>query len=68
MRVALYPDRDAIRKAQKLTTCGGTMRPLRQGSGLLYAALVIAAIAVILLSVIGIAIMSDIVPGMPTAE
>jgi hypothetical protein len=44
------------------------MKPLRQRSGLLYAALVIAAIVVIIFSVIGIAIMTDMVPGIQSPE
>ncbi len=41
---------------------------MRQRNELLYVALVIAAAAVILLSVIGIAIMSDMVPGVASPD
>ena len=44
------------------------MRPLRQRNELLYAALVIAAIVVITFSVIGIAIMTDMVPGIQSPQ
>jgi hypothetical protein len=44
------------------------MKPLRQRAGALYAALVIAAIVVILFSVIGIAIMTDMLPGIESPE
>jgi hypothetical protein len=44
------------------------MKPLRQRSGVLYAALIIAAIVVIIFSVIGIAIMTDMVPGIQSPE
>ena len=44
------------------------MKPLGQRNGILYSALVIAAIVVILLSVIGIAIMTDMVPGVQTQD
>ncbi|HTE14309.1 MAG TPA: hypothetical protein VK642_04465 [Burkholderiales bacterium] len=40
------------------------MGPLRQRTGILYSMLVIAAIVVIILSVIGIAIMTDLMPGI----
>lgn len=44
------------------------MRPLRERSGGLYSALVIAAIVVILFSVVGIAIMTDMVPVVQSPE
>jgi hypothetical protein len=44
------------------------MRPLRQRTGVLYSALVIAAIVVIIFSVIGIAIMTDMMPGIQSPE
>jgi hypothetical protein len=52
----------------KVTTCDVTMKPLRQRTGVLYSALVIAAIVVIIFSVIGIAIMADVMPGMQSPE
>lgn len=44
------------------------MKPLRERTGLLYSALVIAAIVLIVFSVIGIAIMSDLMPGVSSVE
>lgn len=44
------------------------MRPLRERTAALYSALVIAAIVVIVFSVIGIAIMADLMPGMAIFE
>jgi hypothetical protein len=44
------------------------MRPLRERAGVLYSALVIAAIIVIVFSVIGIAIMSGMMPGMSAPD
>jgi FtsH-binding integral membrane protein len=41
---------------------------MRERAGALYSALVVAAIVVIVLSVIGIAIMSDLMPGMASPE
>ena len=54
----------------RLPAFNGTMTPLRQRSGmlLLYMVLVIAAIAVIILSVIGIAVMTGTVPGIQSPE
>jgi hypothetical protein len=44
------------------------MRPLRERAGVLYSALLIAAIVVIVFSVIGIAIMADMMPGIQLPE
>ncbi len=44
------------------------MRPLRERAGVLYAALIIAAVVVIIFSVIGITIMADLMPGPQSSE
>jgi hypothetical protein len=44
------------------------MKTFRQRNGVLYSALVIAAVVVILISVIGIAVMTDMMPGLHSLE
>jgi len=45
-----------------------TMTPLHQRTRMLFLALVVAAVVVILFSVIGIAIMTDLMPGIAAPE